>query len=154
MQNEWPKSIRHQIAESFVTYIKTRDWIFNVVPVHVGKGRYKNDEIPGISIFFPDETGERGSYNEQQNKMMVDLSLIDTIPRYSDDDKYDLLDVTEWVRAKLIQVAVNADLDDLADPPVYTNGTIEYPSTEDLVFKIGVSFEINYETKLRDPYSQ
>ena len=148
------QSIRYRLLKKLITHMENQDWILGAMSVNPGKSRYLNEEIPGLSVFAADEDAERNTYNSQFATMRIDLSLIDRIKRHSDDEKVDIFEQIETARAKLVYAGVNVDFDDLADPPVFIGGSIEYPTTEDLVFKIGVSFEVNYETELRDPYSQ
>lgn len=148
-------SIRKKILDSLVSHIEDQEWVKeNSLPVTPGKTRYKIEELPGLSFFARMEESEIDRYGKQQSSMEVELSYAGVIDRDPEDEKTSILDAIEDVRGEMQKALVTATLDDLADPPVYTGGDIEYPSAEDMAFTVSVLGRIIYETESRDPYAQ
>ena len=148
-------TIRKQILDSLIAHIEASDFVTqNALTLTPGKTRFKIEDLPGLSFFARTEEGGIDRYGRQVNSLEVEISYAGIIDRGPDDEKTSILDAIEAVRGKMQYVLVTATLDDLADPPVYTGGDIEYPSAEDMAFTCSVLGQITYETRANDPYSQ
>jgi hypothetical protein len=148
-------TIRHKILKDIVLHLRSQPWlVFNSITVYPGKRRYLPEELPGISVFAMDESGERNQYDNQHCTFQVEVKYVGTISRDDDGEKADIFDMAEVLRGRLIDAMINVDLEELADPPVYSGGNIDYPATEDQEAQISIFVTIDYETQLRDPYAQ
>jgi hypothetical protein len=148
-------TIRKQILDSLITHLESQDFVTQgAIPVNPGKTRYKPEELPALSVFARAEESDINRYNKQQNALTVEVNYAGIIDRGPDDDKMSPLDQIEEIRGKIHNALVTATLDDLADPPVYIGGDIEYPAAEDMAFVTSVSCRIDYEHEHNDPYTQ
>lgn len=149
------KTIRHEILAALIEDIEGEEWVKDEgVSVNPGKMRYHPSELPGISVFAHEEVAERNAYGTLTGSFEVELKYVGVITRDKDGDKASTFALAEVKRGQLIESAVNSELGDYAEKPIYTGGSTDYPATEDQAAQISVTVNINYETLLRDPYSQ
>lgn len=150
-------TIRHQILSALIAHLEleTETWgVDDPIPVNPGKTRYKPEDLPALSIFARMEESEPTQYGTQISTLNFEINYAGVITRDASDEKESIIDQIETVRGKIVKSLVDASLDDLADPPVYTGGDIEYPSAEDMAFIVSVNGRIDYEYQLTDPYTQ
>ena len=148
-------TIRHQILSALISHLEGETWISSAgISVNPGKTRYRPEELPAISVFARNEESEISEYGTQVSSLNIEINYAGVITRGADDEKENTIDQIETVRGQIVQSLVAASLDDLADPPIYTGGDIEYPSAEDMAFIASVNGRIDYEADARDPYTQ
>jgi len=148
-------TIRHRILQALVEHIEAHEFVTtNSIPVNPGKTRYRPEDLPAISVFARTEEADLDRYGRQQCSLSVEINYAGVIDRDAEGEKTSILDQIETVRGKLLDALVTATLNDIADPPVYTGGVVEYPSEEDMAFVASVEGRIDYETDLQDPYTQ
>lgn len=149
------ETIRKQILDALIADIEAHSFVVNnATPVNPGKTRYTPEDLPAISVFARMEEADIDRYGRQQCSLIVEINYAGVIDRDAEGEKLSILDQIETVRGHLAEALVTATLNDLADPPVYTGGDVEYPSEEDMAFVTSVNGRIDYETNLRDPYTQ
>jgi len=143
-------TIRKTILDVLVAHLKGEAWIKTAgISINPGKTNYKKVELPGISVFVPDEAAEKVTAGNQDCTMTVELKYVGLLAGSMDS----AFDVSEDLRGKIINSAMNcpAGLHDRID---YTGGAIDYPATDDEAMQVSIMININYETLIFNPYSQ
>lgn len=147
------KTIRRRIIDHLYESMSGTSWDTWSPAVYLGMVAVwpSSETLPVLSILPRVEDAEPTSYGTSRSTMRVDMSAVIRI----DEDENPVVS-GEAVFGEILQAAwAAAASDTLADRWQYSDGGIdEYPETGGQILRIGLTFEVIYQTLIGNPYSQ
>ena len=96
----WVSSFGYDFNVDYHVSFTTEDEKKNKAYYNYANGEYINDEMPGLSVFFKDETGDvfhtYSTYARGLDILVGAYNFLDLVPNGRDEDRFDF--TMEWVR--------------------------------------------------------